>query len=255
MPICKLCGKDAPKLAKCHIYPRSMSKELSGSDNFLVSMTANESPRSGYARDGIYDREIVCLSCEGKFKKADDYGILFRRTLVNPSSPCKYPYRTVSLPSFDADPVLLHQFAAQTWLRSALSARNEHSQTNDSELIALISKYVFDGKDTIDSGIGVAVVLMRTPKTKVLASPVRFVVDQYVMYWMLLSGMLLIIAGGSGDLPPGFQSVKIQRGNSVTAWQLPELIENEYSEKIALAYELNSTTVDSLFDAMPSKVR
>ncbi|MBL4266705.1 hypothetical protein H8F11_13555 [Vibrio fluvialis] len=76
MMVCKLCGKDS-KLIEAHIIPRSFYEPLkeSGHTPILITDTAGVYPKR--TPIGIYDREIVCESCEQLFSPWDDYALKF----------------------------------------------------------------------------------------------------------------------------------------------------------------------------------
>jgi hypothetical protein len=71
--ICKLCGSDG-KLIEAHIIPRSFFR-LDPKDKTPARLITNVEGR--YAQSipkGVYDKGIVCESCERTFARWDDYG-------------------------------------------------------------------------------------------------------------------------------------------------------------------------------------
>ncbi|HCG7195351.1 hypothetical protein HJ178_24320 [Vibrio parahaemolyticus] len=74
--VCKLCGEDK-KLIEAHIIPRSFYEPLkeSGKIPSLITDTAGIYPKR--SPTGIYDKNIVCESCEQLFSPWDDYGYRF----------------------------------------------------------------------------------------------------------------------------------------------------------------------------------
>lgn len=74
--VCKLCGKDE-KLIEAHIIPRSFYEPLKRSGKTPVLMTDIKGEYPKRSPTGIYDKEIVCESCEQLFSPWDDYALKF----------------------------------------------------------------------------------------------------------------------------------------------------------------------------------
>jgi hypothetical protein len=73
--LCKFCRIRAADVDS-HIIPRSfvLARSIPGAPNFLLS---NKLPRKKQTPTGIYDRDLVCASCEAKFNEYDNYGYRF----------------------------------------------------------------------------------------------------------------------------------------------------------------------------------
>lgn len=81
--ICKLCGKDK-KLVKAHIIPKSFY-EVKTYGKKTPSLLSNSQSFNPIRRPvGIYDEEILCGDCEGKFDKCDDYA--FKKLILERES-------------------------------------------------------------------------------------------------------------------------------------------------------------------------
>ncbi len=71
--ICKGCYQDR-KLIKAHIIPESffIGHRVAEKSPLLMTDLAGVHPKK--SRIGIYDKEILCSECEGRFQEVDDYG-------------------------------------------------------------------------------------------------------------------------------------------------------------------------------------
>lgn len=224
MPICKMCGNENLKLIRCHIYPESMSKEVSGVPHCLVSMIAGgDQPIANYAHGGIYDKKIICSSCESLFKDADDYAINFRRSVLKNTIPAKLLLQTVRFPSYEASPEKLHRFAMQTWLRSHFSERYEHQQINSPELAKEISALITNKKETISTGIAVCFLFFTSDLPQVMMSPVAYKEVDFPLYSMWMPNMNVLIASSDRGLPPGFSDIQLQQGQPVTVLRTSQM--------------------------------
>ena len=69
--ICRGCGLEK-KLVEAHIIPRGFARQIMGDQkhNLKISMES-----VGATHHGVYDREILCESCDGTLGKLDDYAL------------------------------------------------------------------------------------------------------------------------------------------------------------------------------------
>jgi hypothetical protein len=232
MPVCKMCGETKEKLIRCHIYPRSMSREISGKEHCLVSMSMKgEKPVSGYAPGGLFDDHIVCGVCETFFKEADDYGIVFRRKVLTLDMPAQFLLKTVRFPSFDASPEKLHRFAVQTWLRSHLSQRHENEQINNPLMANMIVDHILMGKETIDTWIQVSYMFFTQEIAQIMISPEYFNAPEFPVYSIWMPNMNIFISASDNGLPPGFSHLRLERKKPVTVLRTKKVFDS-ISEKI-----------------------
>jgi hypothetical protein len=75
MPACRLCDATSG-FVKAHVIPEAFFRELRDDKEvpLLVTGAAGQVPKKKLPI-GVYDREILCGSCEGKFLQWDTYGI------------------------------------------------------------------------------------------------------------------------------------------------------------------------------------
>jgi hypothetical protein len=220
MPICKMCNEQKEKLVRCHIYPESMGKEMSGDPHCLVSISMRgEKPISHYSYGGIYDDEIVCASCENHFKQADDYAIDFRKKVLRLAMPATLPLASTKFPCFEASAEQLHKFALQTWLRSHFSQRFENQQIDNPEIAYLISDSIFNRKETIDLSIEVAFLFFTNDLAQLMMSPVHYQKSDFPLYSIWMPNMNILISSCGKGLPPAFSTIRLERGKPVTVFR------------------------------------
>lgn len=202
MPICKLCLADVPKLVRCHIYPRSMSRAMAA-DDVLVQVANDPRPRAGFANGGMYDENIVCDECERRFKPADDCAIDFRLAVLTLRPPITFPYPQdgAKIPAFRASPELLHTFAMQTWLRAHLSERSEHSQVSNDVIAAETTDCLLSGTSTLTTGRQVAYAFDRSDLGALMIAPMHYADFIPPMYELVMPNMVVFIAASVGGLP------------------------------------------------------
>ncbi|WP_053975797.1 hypothetical protein [Mangrovimonas xylaniphaga] len=72
---CKLCLKEKPLCKKSHIVPRFLYKGMFyKGDNTLIKLNPITLEKErGKIRTGIYDKDILCESCENHIGKFEDY--------------------------------------------------------------------------------------------------------------------------------------------------------------------------------------
>ncbi|MCC7248433.1 MAG: hypothetical protein IT473_07410 [Lysobacter sp.] len=226
MHICKMCNESKEKLIRCHIYPESMSREISGQEHLLVSASMDgEKSMAGYAYGGIYDKEIICASCESIFKEADEYAIDFRRKVLRLEMPASLPLKTAKLPSFPANAEKLHKFAMQTWLRSHFSQRHENHQINDSKKAGLISRTLLDRRETIETGTEICFLFFTCDISQLMMSPVYHKLPDHPLYSLWMPNMNILIAASESGLPPAFSNIRLERGKPVTVLRSRRLFE------------------------------
>lgn len=73
---CKFCGNNK-KLIKAHIIPECFFVIVNESDETSKLITEDPNIPPKRSQIGVYDQNLVCLECEKKFGKYDDYAINF----------------------------------------------------------------------------------------------------------------------------------------------------------------------------------
>lgn len=244
--VCKLCGDKGVNLVRCHLYPRSMSRELAGPDNLLVAMSDRDGkPRTSYAPSGVYDDQIVCGNCERRFKDADDYGIEFRRRVIRLGPPFRIGRHGRSFPIFEARPAALHTFATQTWLRCHLSERTFDDGMRNEPMFSLVRDCILEGRSTLDVGPAVALMFDVSALGAVMLHPVLHDEPDYPVYELHLPNMAILIAASERGLPPAFDPIKLVPGGEVMVLRTKKLVEARL-DYLLDTYLTNRVSVDRM---------
>jgi hypothetical protein len=229
-----------------------MSREIADGGPLVSFSLGERGPLASYAHGGVYDRDIVCEACELRFKAADDYGIDFRRTVLGNLKPSWLWYLTVQLPTFQADPALLHLFALQCWYRSYLSDRPEHDQVADPHIAAEAQSALLSGASTLPTGRQVALHFNTSVLGNVIQAPVLHKLPDHPVYRLALPNMSILIAASDAGLGPAFKEISLRPGTEVTVWRTSQDVLTD-REQVGRVYQANRERVDRLFEAAERK--
>lgn len=131
MELCRLCGEQR-KFIKAHAIPEAFFRELRIADEppLLVSGSADKPPKKK-SPIGVYDRQILCETCEPKFGAVDGYGaeVLLRR-FDEYFEPCTFEGMTVGFESVRVDANRLLQFFVATLWRASVSSQPFYACVN-----------------------------------------------------------------------------------------------------------------------------
>lgn len=120
MATCALCGTTVAKLAKSHVYPKSLHALFADAEDDVPPLAIRRNPNhTGQAVQkslgGVYGR-FVCASCEDKcFGPADNEFMRLHHQLS--SEPLPDSKIELAPQLVDGSPELLHRFALQTFWR------------------------------------------------------------------------------------------------------------------------------------------
>lgn len=73
---CKLCQREGES-CKAHILPEAFYRNVRDDDGRLIMMSADPVERTKRAPIGVYDRDLLCRTCEPLFGDWDSYGSEF----------------------------------------------------------------------------------------------------------------------------------------------------------------------------------
>lgn len=219
MLTCGMCGAQAAKLAKSHIYPRSMTREAAGDGPMVaVPMKPEQGRRPSYANGGFFDR-IVCRACEQRFGPADEYAIKFRRDVLHLRRVAVPQHNTLRFLRFSASPELLHTFAMQCWYRAFLSHHPDYDQAVDPELAQEVQTALMAGRSTLGSGREVAYLFERGDFATIMAPPMYAGLPNFQAHILGMPNMTIWIAAGPAGLPPGFKQIALHPGGHATVYR------------------------------------
>lgn len=213
---CKICGETSPKLARCHIYPHSLTRDMRGPSGSVIALSLVHNDDVSFANGGTYDETIVCLKCEKLFAVADQYAIEFRRLVLKQLS--LRGEQLEGIPEFEGDPELLHTFAMTTWLRTFLCERNEYKDAADPRIANEVKTLILAGKSTLLSGRQVTYGFSSNPLSEIFAPPVLHEVGGFSLYHLQMPNMAIWISADSNGLPNGFRDISLRNGSKVSVW-------------------------------------
>ncbi len=73
--VCKFCGNQKAKLIKAHIVPACFYREIKKDSGPLLIAQGGEHNKK--SPTGVYDKNILCATCDGKIGKWDNIAIQF----------------------------------------------------------------------------------------------------------------------------------------------------------------------------------
>ena len=123
MPICRLCGASS-RFVKSHIIPEAFFRVLrrGGETPLLIAGAVGQVPRQRPI--GVYDREILCATCEGKFLQWDTYGIDVLLTRFDHFfKPILNEEKIVGYEASDIDKIELLDFLTSIMWRASVSSQ------------------------------------------------------------------------------------------------------------------------------------
>lgn len=244
MPACGLCGDYVAKLAKSHIIPDSMTKELAGGEPLL----ALRKTHVHNVRGGVYDR-IVCGACEASFHSADDYAIAFRRQVIRGTGVQKaVPDTKLALRVHRGDPMLLHRFALQTLLRANLSQRPEHANVRlGKDWMPLVEAVRRHGTESLATWPA-SVRYIGDPLGAVFMAPETQLSGEGVpVHVLTFPHMTIMVTAPSTGPIPAFLPTSLRPGTSIVVWHARKWAPREFG-LLASAVEQHGAAIDRLRD-------
>lgn len=121
---CRFCGAWGP-LVKAHVIPEAFFRPLQSQKEAPLLVAGAQGVLPKRAPIGVYDRGILCLSCEAKFAPADSYGtdILLTR-FSGQFQPLQNGGRTVAYEAGSVDKLRLLEFLIAVLWRASVSSEN-----------------------------------------------------------------------------------------------------------------------------------
>jgi hypothetical protein len=242
MPACGLCGADVAKLAKSHIIPDSMTKELAGGEPLL----ALRATHAHNVRGGVYDR-IVCRACEASFHSADDYAIAFRRQIIRGTGVQKaVPGTKLALRAHRGDPMLLHRFALQTLLRAHLSQRPEHAGVRlGKDWLHLANAVRRHGAESLPAWPASVRYIGGPSGAAFMAPETQLSGEGVPVHVLTFPHMTIMVTAPSTGPIPAFLPTSLRPGTSIVVWHARKWAPREF-ELLAGAVERHSAAIDRL---------
>ncbi|MCU7845329.1 MAG: hypothetical protein KZQ93_15980 [Candidatus Thiodiazotropha sp. (ex Monitilora ramsayi)] len=140
--ICKGCNQDK-KLVKAHIIPESFFRDLRADEKTLKLISNVEGVHTKNAPIGVYDKEILCRDCEGKFQVLDDYAA---KVLIDNAAieELKQHGSLVGYKIPDVDYELLKRFVISLLWRASISKQGFYGKVSLGALEGHAKKLIWD---------------------------------------------------------------------------------------------------------------
>jgi hypothetical protein len=120
---CRFCGASKP-LIKAHVISEAFFRPLrvDGETPLVVSDIPGDFPKN--VPIGVYDKELLCNSCEAKFSPTDSYGIDILLTRFNQHfTPVQHKLHTIAYETSTVDKVRLLEFLVSILWRASASGQ------------------------------------------------------------------------------------------------------------------------------------
>ncbi|WP_217514379.1 hypothetical protein [Vibrio metschnikovii] len=212
---CNLCGKDK-KLIEAHIIPRSFYEPLkvSGKIPILVTDTAGIFPKR--SPTGIYDKNIVCESCEQLFSPWDDYGYKF---FSQSFSDCKAIYDNGELLAFNLGQCDYHKlkmfFLSMLW-RASVSSHPFFKSVNLGPFEEKVAKLILSNDSGDNKNFSVALSKFESDPNKTgMMNPHKTRISNVLHYSFYLFNFNVMIKVSSETAPRVFKDLYISSQKDV----------------------------------------
>ena len=231
MSVCKYCNQEKP-LCKAHIIPQAFYKQI-WSDNRhpLLCKIKLGSPKQKMSSIGLYDSNILCSDCDGKFGKFDEEGINFFRNinfdLYKHNISSEYFYK---VPNSEYNYLKLKKFFISVIYRASISKLPEFSSVNlGDKFEAEVVNFLKNDNDNEHFSILLQKrsSVTEIPVDKIILTPGRFRLQAINAYDVHLSGLRAIIKVDSRPFPTLFRTFEL---NSLYAFIFHSILEetNDY---------------------------
>lgn len=128
MAICKLCSQDR-RLIKAHSIPEAFFRELRTAGEMPLIISGNSSLLPKRAPIGVYDKTILCNTCEPMFGDIDNYGIeVLLKKFNQHFHPLNNVGKTAGFESSSVDSARLLQFLVSVLWRASVSSHSFYSK-------------------------------------------------------------------------------------------------------------------------------
>lgn len=221
IPICKFCLQQK-KLVEAHIIPRCLYPKNPNGDRRHIGLDGTGQRPPGNVPNGIYDSNLVCADCEGRFGDGDDYACdFFAKELVNFDalySEQGTPYRLY--PSVDYAKLKLF-FISLIW-RAHASDLKDCNQVDLGAKYGAIAKRMIENRDpgTPDQ-FSVVLVRFLGEHRQIGASTTPRRIEGVLMYETLLFGFAAYVKVDNRPLPGVLRQCQLQDGKPLHVLEKP----------------------------------
>lgn len=249
MHTCGLCLNLAPKLAKSHLFPLALAKDLMEGAP-LARLGA--SSRVERVPHGIYDR-VVCPACEDRSGPADEQLVQFAREVqqMRPGDPVA----AAKLLQLDSKVDLLQAAFVQMLLRAHLSSRPECAQVQlMPHRLRKMREALLGKRDVFRVGVEVCILHRSDPLGQCTFSlPQRVCVDDYDFYEFSMPGFCIAIA--DARLPYPFRKVRLRRDYPLDLYSAPTTRRELAAFQQAIAESGGAEAIEEFFESGPGRAK
>jgi hypothetical protein len=218
---CKFCLQPK-RLIQAHIIPKGLYPRNPNGDRRHIGLDGTGEKPPGNVPNGIYDANLVCEGCEGRFTEWDDYASdFFARELVNFDSLHSEqgtPYRVY--PSVDYAKLKLF-FISMMW-RAHASNLKDCNQVDLGTKYAAMAKRMIENRDpgTPDQ-FSVVLVRFLGEHRQIGASTTPRRIHGVLMYETLLFGFAAYVKVDNRPLPSALRQCQLQDGKPLYVLEKP----------------------------------
>ncbi len=241
MPVCRLCEREVPKLAKSHLLGNGAHRRLATPEGVSAHLDpAAPRPELAVSRrfTGPYDW-FACGDCERvHFQLGDDY--VFR--LLDAVQQDRTRWRvheagggTLKHRQHAGRPDLLHRYALQCLFREHLS----RSRFELGVVAADFEELVVDSEPTIESSFGVMVTYIREESSRYCTGGVPM--DErgsHPIFVFTIPHLLFTVAASRAGLPLAYRPFQLEPGPwvNLTHWKRAPDFVRAFNEKIVTGH-------------------
>ncbi len=211
--ICKGCNKDK-KLIKAHVIPEAFWIGLREGNTPPKLITNRKGVYPKRLQIGVYDKNILCLDCEQKFQRIDDYAqkLLLKEVDKQEKISDKREIAGYKIPNFDYH--LLKLFFISILWRASVSKRSFYSRVNIGPFERRAKQIIWENS-TIESEEFSSILAKFTNEDLGLSvfDPIRERIERVNYYRFYFFGYILYIKVDKRPTPDFFKPLVIQEGS------------------------------------------
>jgi hypothetical protein len=212
---CKMCGEEK-RLIDAHIIPRSFYEPLkeNGQTPRIVTDVAGEYPKR--SQTGVYDKEIVCESCEQLFSPWDDYAYRFLFQELNDEQFIRNNGEVVAYNFGKCDYEKLKLFFLSVLWRACVSKHKIFEKVQLGPFEEKLRQMLLENDPGDNSEFAVALSKFDAPANETgILNPDKIRYDGVIHYRFYIGGYMAVIKVSSQRASETFEKLYISEENDV----------------------------------------
>lgn len=208
MPVCRLCEREQATV-NAHVIPKSFFLEHVARAEIpkLVATSPDSYPKKSPI--GVYDPDILCVGCEGRFSPYDAYGYRF----FHPSHDLETIFPGTEGEAnivHDVDYKLLKQFVLSVLWRASVSGQAFYGAIKLGPYENEIRELILADDPGPPQDFPVMVHRFTHPPELIpILCPVSTRIEGLNVYQLLLNGFLVLIKVDRQPLPPSLRDIAL----------------------------------------------